>query len=70
MLHEFIHILGFHRDVIINDDDDTYFEGIIITDNTVSPTKYYLDSETAPKVIDYANKYFGCSGSDQITEII
>ena len=61
MLHEFTHLLGFYFD------DDFPFSGII----EMQGSKYYVTEDTAPTVIDYANKYFGCSNNDpdKITEI-
>ena len=66
MLHEFTHLLGFHKKIKTSFDDDPeeFFNGIIIEETS----KYYVRTE---KVINYAKKYFGCteSGENEITEI-
>jgi len=74
MLHQFTHLLGFHISRLVNDnfpdpEDYIYFYGIIQS-NEGTPTKYYLDIDNAPNVINYANKYFGCNGENKISEII
>ena len=74
MLHQFTHLLGFHISRLVNDnfpdpEDYIYFYGIIQS-NEGTPTKYYLDIDNAPNVINYANKYFGCIGENKISEII
>ena len=65
MLHHFTHLLGFYLEHLVNNnfedpEDYVYFYGII-KKREGTPTQYYLDIENAPNVINYANKYFGCS---------
>ena len=79
MLHHFTHLLGFHKREEIkdiaekeeddDDDDDEemyeveYFEGIIKEKGELKKI-YYIDEESAPKTIEYANQYFGIKDSD------
>ena len=83
MLHHFTHILGFHKRELIqfsneeaeeeelDEDEQEYFEGIIKEESNEGKTKYYIDVDSAPKTIQYANEYFGIDNNNinKITEI-
>ena len=56
MLHQFIHLLGFHIS-----DDYSEFDSLIVeeTDDD-GKTHYYITKENNPSVLNYAYKYFDC----------
>ena len=61
ILHEMIHLLGFHID-----DDQFTFSCIIESEEETeegeeTKTIYYVSNRKAPGVINYAQKYFNCS---------
>ena len=71
MLHQFTHLLGFHQTILTNDDFTNewqyeYFDGIIQEEEVGDSIKYYLDDEYSPNVIEYANKYFGCTEESEL----
>ena len=54
MLHQFIHLLGFHIDI----SGAFVFSGIIKEEDLEGSKNYFVDSEN---IINYAKKYFDCS---------
>ena len=65
ILHQFIHLLGFHIE------DDEFGLSCIIDSEEESEegVYYYIDKERAPNVFDYINKYFNCNEIDDIDMI-
>jgi len=58
MLHQIIHLLGFHISTVDNDDLEI-FSGII-EEEEEDETYYYLSEEKCPKVFQYLRTYFNC----------
>ena len=62
MLHQFTHLLGFHIKTIVNTGAEFaqtyYFLGIIKSIEIEGKKKYYINYDSAPNTIKYANKYF------------
>ena len=68
ILHQFIHLLGFHIK------DDEFYESCIIDseEETVDGTKrdyYYIDKDKSPGVFNYLYQYFNCDEEDVIDKI-
>ena len=73
MLHQFTHLLGFHIKYLVDNNSEIYytkyFLGIIKRKNVDGKKKYYINYESAPNTIKYANKYFIGENYDELEDI-
>ena len=72
MLHQFTHLLGFHIKYLVNEISEVYymkyFVGIIKNKNVDGKSIYYINYESAPNTIKYANKYFIGKDYDELED--
>ena len=62
MLHQIIHLLGFHISVVDPEDDDIEIFTSFIKkgEDEENEIYYYLSEDSFPKVFEYARNYFNC----------